>query len=411
MFNIVYGLLIRGYYLGILAASLFNRKARLWIMGQRQSRAILKSGERIDKPVAWFHCASLGEFEQGRPVIEAYRKKKPDTFILLTFFSPSGYEIRKDYQYADRVLYLPVDFKCNTLKFLEYFHPGFAVFIKYEFWYHYLEQLHNRNIPTYLISANFRDSHWFFKWYGTSFRKVLGYFTHLFVQNKQSASLLSAHGFQNVMVAGDTRFDRVVHLAENRKSIPVAESFSSDKTVVVAGSTWKEDEELLVRYINESDSGTKWILAPHEIHEGRLRYITSNLKVPFIRFSEADENMDENIKVLLIDNIGLLSSLYGYGHLAYIGGGFGKGIHNILEPATYGIPVIFGPCFKKFQEANDLIENKGAYTISSYEELMNTLTSLISNPQTIKKSGNIAKSYVNDHLGATKSIVDILLIL
>ena len=410
MFHILYGIVIRTYYFFILLASTFSAKARLWIRGRRETERRLKENWAIQKKVAWFHCASLGEFEQGRPVIEAFKDKRPDAYILITFFSPSGYEVRKNYEGADSILYLPLDTKRKTKNFISAIQPQWVIFVKYEFWYNLLSELYRRTIPTYLISANFRTSNWFFKWYGQPFLKIIGGFHHIFVQNNHSANLLSEHGIHNVTVSGDTRFDRVQQISRSQKKIPEVALFKGDHYLVVAGSTWKEDEELLIKYINTDTKELKWIIAPHEIPETHIRQITSELKVPYTRFSQFKRKYEPDSRVLIIDNIGLLSSLYGYGNMAYVGGGFSKGIHNILEPATFGLPVIFGPRFQKFQEAVDLIKEGGAFPINSYEELMNILDSFFHNPESIYECGKHSERYVKNNLGATKIIVDNLLI-
>jgi 3-deoxy-D-manno-octulosonic-acid transferase len=409
MFRIVYGFIISLYFFLILLASPFHKKARLWIRGRKATDRLLRERWPVEKKVAWFHCASLGEFEQGRPVIEAFRSQRPDVYILITFFSPSGYEIRKNYSGADQVIYLPIDIKRKARMFIAAIQPHWAVFVKYEFWYNLLTELHKKNIPAYLISASFRPSSWFFNWYGKSFLNILTTFDHLFVQNTDSANLLAMYGIANVTVSGDTRFDRVHQIARNHVAIPRAEAFKNGHYLAIAGSTWKEDEDLLIRYINQDAHGEKWILAPHEIHESHIHRITSNLTVPYVRFSQFDKPKEPDPKVLIIDNIGLLSSLYKYGNIAYIGGGFGKGIHNVLEPAAFGLPVIFGPRFHKFQEAVGLIKQGGGFPIQSYEELMNTLDSFFNNPKAFDECGNHSEKFIKDHLGATKIIVDKLL--
>ncbi|MDX2444780.1 MAG: glycosyltransferase N-terminal domain-containing protein [Bacteroidales bacterium] len=409
MVRLVYGVTLRIYNAVLLLASLFNKKARLWVDGRKGLFDKLGSELEGKSNIVWFHCASLGEFEQGRPVIEEYKRKKPNIYILLTFFSPSGYEIRKNYEGADSVFYLPLDSKRNANRFINIVNPSIVIFVKYEFWLNYLQQLWQRNIPVFLISANFRRNQWFFKWYGKSFRKIFKFYTHLFVQNKSSEEILSDFGISDVTVAGDTRFDRVSQLALNPRPIQVAESFKNGKFLIVAGSTWIPDEEILCKYINESNNDLKWILAPHEIGSAHIDKIESLLHKSYFRFSEASTSDVENASVMIIDNIGMLSFLYAYGEIAYVGGGFGVGIHNILEPACFGIPIIFGPTYHKFQEASDLVNEGGAFSIGSYEELMNRLNNLLISPETIAKSREIAKSYVNNNNGATSMIVNNLL--
>jgi len=357
----------------------------------------------------WFHCSSLGEFEQGRPVIEEYKKHNPKAFIVLTFFSPSGYEIRKNYENADLILYLPLDIKKNVNKFLDLIKPKIVVFVKNEFWYNYLHQLWLRNIPLFLISANFREDNWFFKSYGRSFRKMLGFFSYIFVQNEQSLKILNRHSIENVTIAGDTRVDRVYQISKEVKENSVIEKFKNQKILIVAGSSWKQDEELLIKYINESGNNLKWIIAPHEIKKENILRIQKSITRPSVKYSTYKEKQDSNAEVLVIDNIGMLSSLYKYGDIAYIGGGFGKGIHNILEPATFGIPVIFGPNYKKFREACELRKQGGAMPVNDFSDLEKIFNELIYNDEVRQKAGNISKKYIKDNLGSAQLIVDKLL--
>jgi len=357
----------------------------------------------------WFHCSSLGEFEQGRPVIEEYKKHNPKAFIVLTFFSPSGYEIRKNYENADLILYLPLDIKKNVNKFLDLIKPKIVVFVKNEFWYNYLHQLWLRNIPLFLISANFREDNWFFKSYGRSFRKMLGFFSYIFVQNEQSLKILNRYNIENVTIAGDTRVDRVYQISKEVKENSVIEKFKNQKILIVAGSSWKQDEELLIKYINESGNNLKWIIAPHEIKKENILRIQKSITRPSVKYSTYKEKQDSNAEVLVIDNIGMLSSLYKYGDIAYIGGGFGKGIHNILEPATFGIPVIFGPNYKKFREACELRKQGGAMPVNDFSDLEKIFNELIYNDEVRQKAGNISKKYIKDNLGSAQLIVDKLL--
>jgi 3-deoxy-D-manno-octulosonic-acid transferase len=408
--KIIYNLGIRIFSFGLFITSIFNKKVRLFRSGRTGIFEIIQKKIDPGEKIIWFHCASLGEFEQGRPVIESVREKRPGHKILLTFFSPSGFEVRKNYELADYVFYLPVDTKKNAERFVRLVNPEIVVFVKYEFWYHYISTLFRKKIPVYLISSNFRTNQIFFKWYGKFFRRMLPMFTHLFVQNQRSKELLVSVQVDQVTVAGDTRFDRVDTIAKQRREIPVIEAFRQDCFTLVAGSTWKEDEDILIRVINEYRKGLKWILVPHVIHEDHIARIIRLLNRPVIRFSETKSNDCSNADVLIIDNIGMLSSLYYYGDIAYIGGGFGKGIHNILEASAYGIPVLFGPEYTAFQEAIDLINLEGAFSVKSYKELMNILQRLEGNPEHLKNSGTTAKNYVKSHLGATKSIVEKLLI-
>jgi 3-deoxy-D-manno-octulosonic-acid transferase len=391
-----------------LLASLFNRKARLWIKGRKGIFDKIKELVRDKKNLFWFHASSLGEFEQGRPLIEALKNKNKSIKILLTFFSPSGYEIRKNYKPADYIFYLPLDTKINALRFIKSVNPSNAFFIKYEFWYHFLNQLKINNIPVYLISANFRQNQVFFKWYGGWFRNMLHKFTRIFVQNKKSEFLLKQIGLDNVTVSGDTRFDRVAEIARHAKTIEIAEKFRHGNPVIIGGSTWEKDEEILVEFINKSSIDIKYIIAPHEIHESSIQRIMKSINKPVIRFSSATIANINDYQVLVIDNIGMLSSLYRYADIAYIGGGFGVGIHNILEAATFGLPLVFGPNYGKFQEAVDLVESGGAFPVNSFASLKIQFENLLGKSKK-NEAGRIAREYVLKNQGATDIILDIIL--
>ncbi len=407
--RLIYDLGIRIYFLGILFASVFNHKAKLWISGR--SRLLDRIAEEVDpdQPMTWVHCSSLGEFEQGRPVIEKIRKEFPEKKILLTFYSPSGYEVRKNYGEASHVFYLPLDTKRNVRKFLELVTIEQAFFVKYEFWHHFLSGLKSQNIPAYLISGIFREKQVFFKWYGSWYLKILHTFEHLFVQQKSSLDLLSAHGITNASVSGDTRFDRVYEITRKVGSDERFQSFCGDSTVIVAGSTWPADEDIIIRFMNESGLSCKWIIAPHEIHEQGIKKLIGQIPGRVQRYTDLLENELENTDVLVIDSIGLLSSLFQYASITYIGGGFGNGIHNTLEAAAFGKPVIFGPNFSRFQEAIDLQSCNAAFPISGFEEFKSALTRLIADPGLLKKSGDSAGEYVKSMLGASTQIVDFAL--
>lgn len=384
-------------------ASLFNEKAKLLVKGRSET---IKKLEYLSftKPVIWFHAASLGEFEQGRPIIESIKKRFPDRVILLTFFSPSGYEVRKNYSFADYVLYLPGDTNRNAHYFINKIKPEMAFFIKYEFWYHYLRTLNERNIPVYGISVIFRKHQPFFKWYGVWFKKMLSFYTKLYLQDKKSEELYNQIGYTNCEVCGDTRFDRVLEISESIKDIEIARRFVDNcNKVIVAGSTWVKDEILIARYINQHPD-VKIIIAPHEVHEEHVLKLESLFHVPKFRYTQAPHNV-EDFQVMVVNTIGLLSSLYRYGNIAYIGGGFGKGIHNTLEAATFGMPVIFGPKFKKFKEAVDLIEVGGGYSVSNYDALDEQLVALFRDDTSLVESGNSAVGYVKSMSGATKIIM------
>lgn len=405
--HLFYSLGIRVYFLAILSASVLNKKARQWISGRKKILQKIADQVKPNENILWFHISSLGEFEQGRPVIEAIRKKYDGYKVLITFFSPSGYEIRKNYTGADYVFYLPADTMHNAKRFVEIIKPAKVFFVKYDFWYNYLKVLDRKNIPVYLISGIFRKDQIFFRWYGKWYKKVLGFFTFFFVQNQESLELLNAAGFSNAMVSGDTRFDRVVEIAGQALHIELVDNFCvGDKQVVVCGSTWEKDEYLLLKYINESDDSIKFVIAPHEIHESHIQKIVSGLDKSWVRFSQAMKQQMSEKKVLIIDNIGMLSSLYKYGDVAYIGGGFGVGIHNILEAATFGLPVVFGPNYKKFREAVDLIGLKGAFSINDYSELTSVLSFLLNDKREKGRAGETAKNYVSVNKGSSLIILN-----
>jgi 3-deoxy-D-manno-octulosonic-acid transferase len=396
----IYSLLIRLF-------SLFNEKAKLFVQGRKNWKENLSSKIDGNSKYIWFHCSSLGEFEQGRPVIEELKSQFPEYKIALTFFSPSGYEIRKNYPLADVVAYLPLDTKRNAQTFLEIVKPEKAFFVKYEFWYFYISELKRRNIPLYIISAIFRDNQQFFKnsHWGLWYRNILFKVDHLFVQNEKSGELLKSAGLSNFTITGDTRFDRVAAIARDSKKLPIVEKFKGNSILIIAGSTWKPDEELLAAFINQS-ANIKFIIAAHEVSATNINRIHQLLKKPAISFSKVTETEIDKYDVLIIDSVGLLSSLYRYGDVAYIGGGFGVGIHNILEAATFGLPVIFGPNYKKFKEAVDLISEGGAFSISNAGELRQTLNTLINDKNEHGKATEICRNYVAKNVGSTKHIVE-----
>jgi 3-deoxy-D-manno-octulosonic-acid transferase len=354
--------------------------------------------------IIWFHAASLGEFEQGRPVMEAFRKKYPSYKILLTFFSPSGYEIRKNYEGADYIFYLPIDTPGNAKRFITLVNPKIVVFIKYEFWFNYIRILHQKQVPLFIISAIFRKEQYFFKWYGSWFRKMLSKFTFFFVQNDESLELLKSIGIEKVMKSGDTRFDRVKEIASNKKSFPLIEKFAAGYKVLLAGSSWPPDEAIIQKL--PEDKARKIIIAPHEIHEEHIAAIENRLgKEKTLRYSKADETSILTAEILIVDGMGFLSSLYQYCDVAYIGGGFGKAIHNILEAVTFGKPVIFGPAYHKFKEAVDLIELGGAFTVKNEQEFITIFGKLNSDREFYDRASAICKAYVKENCGATESIL------
>ena len=405
----MYSLIIHLYAFFIELISPFHKKARLMRLGQWKTNGILR--EKIDRNAKyiWFHASSLGEFEQGRPLIEKIKAEHPEYKILLTFFSPSGYEVRKNYEGADVVCYLPFDTPYRVKKFLDLSKPVMAIFIKYEFWDNYLSELKRRNIPVYIVSAIFRKEQLFFKWYGGMYRKVLSYFTHIFVQDDASRELLSKYGVTNVSVFGDTRFDRVQDVYKNTKQVPMVDLFvnnnrSDNQLTMVAGSSWQQDEEVYLNYFNEHPE-LKLIIAPHEIHKDHLMHIESMLKRPSIRLSEATEKDIKGKSCLIVDSFGLLSSIYRYGDLAYIGGGFGAGIHNVLEAAVYGMPVIFGPKYQKFKEARDLLQVGGAFSITDEKTFESKMEELSTYRDLLDAAGAAAGDFVKSNIGATNRII------
>ena len=386
-----------------LAALFGHRKAKQLVAGQAQVITELQEwrATTCGMPVLWIHVASVGEFEQARPIIERLHRELPFRKVLLTFFSPSGYELRKNYQLVDKVLYLPFATHRNAKKWLEVLAPEMAVFVKYEFWPAYLNALKKNDIPTYLISAIFRPKQLFFKPWGKAYLKLLYTFKHIFVQDSSSADLLQQHGIANVTVAGDTRFDRVVEVRKIAKDLPIVDGFVADaERVIVAGSTWPKEEEMFARYLAEHED-VKLVLVPHEIHSDHLHQIFQYFEGRYVRYTEATAASVDKCRVLLVDTIGLLSSIYRYGHVAYIGGGFGAGIHNTLEAAVYGMPVVFGPKWQKFREARGLLNAGAAKSVKNYREFAAALDSAFENQQAM---GQAATNYVNSELGATEKI-------
>ncbi len=390
------------FYILMKFASLWHPKAKLWVNGRQHWEEELRSKVGKIESSVWFHFASLGEFEQGRPVLEALKKAEPETNIVISFFSPSGYEIHKNYPLAKAVCYLPLDSPRNAQKLIALIKPKYAVFTKYEYWFYFFRTLQQQHIPLYLVSAIFRQNQVFFKCYGGFYRQMLGFISYFFVQNEESKTLLNSLGITKVVVSGDTRFDRVAENAKNKIKLKEIEAFCGSQKVLVAGSTWPADEALLNSII-ENYTDWKFIIAPHEIAETNLKQLEKQLFGKTIRYSNLQGAKLTLPQVLIIDNIGLLSSLYSFGHVAYIGGGFGKGIHNTLEAAAFGLPVIFGPNYQKFQEAKDLIELKAGFSISNQAELNDCFNLLQAG--THKEAGKQAKAYVDSQKGATTQIL------
>ncbi len=402
--KILYAIGVFLYSVLIRLAANVNAKAKLRRKGVKSTFETLKNFN--SENVIWLHCASLGEFEQGRPLIEKIKKQYPNYQIALSFFSPSGYEIRRNYESADIVFYLPGDSPKNARKIISFLKPKIVFFVKYEFWYWYIKELKNKQIPTYLISGIFRKNQIFFKFYGSFFRKILKNFTHLFVQNKKSVDLLKSYGIANVSVAGDTRFDRVFEISKNRKQFKIIENFISDKFVFVAGSTWKPDEDIIFNFINKQNiKNIKFIIAPHEIKNENINRILNLTGKEIIRYSDCTDENIADADVMLIDNIGMLSSLYAYANIAYIGGGFGAGIHNTLEAAVYGIPVLFGTNYHKFDEAKELIKRKAGFSIAGKDEFDKLLQKFLNNPDFRIQSGKNAEIYVKENIGASEKIL------
>lgn len=405
----IYNLGIFFYSLSIRIASLFNHKAKLWLNGRNDIFNKLRTALKNENSnLIWFHCASLGEFEQGRPIIEKIKETHPHYKILITFFSPSGYEIRKNYTGADYVFYLPIDTFANAKKFIEIVNPKIAFFIKYEFWYHYLSTLKNKQIPVYLISALFRKNQIFFKPYGSLYRNMLKCYDYIFVQDDDSMELLTELRHKNVCVSGDTRYDRVSEIAAQSKNLTIIEAFKADKNLIIAGSSWPQEEQLIATYIERKGFTHKFIIAPHDISETHLSQLERLfVKYKYIRYSKAEINNISEYDILIIDNIGLLSSLYKYADIAIIGGAFGSGLHNILEAAVYGCPVIFGPKYYRFPEAVDLLNIGGACSVRNTDELINDINFLAA-PENKEFLHKTCKDFVASRKGATEKIFNLI---
>ena len=414
----IYNIVIYFVLWGIAIASLFNEKVRKMWRGEREAFKILKQKVDPNAKYIWFHAASLGEFEQGRPLMERIRKEYPQYKILLTFYSPSGYEVRKNYEGADIICYMPVDTRLNAIRFLRLVRPVMAFFIKYEFWSNFLHILKHRNIPTYSVSSIFREDQVFFKWYGRNYAGVLKCFTRFFVQNEESKRLLEGIGITAVDVVGDTRFDRVLQIKEAAKQLPICEAFRTgvassqsadvphhDFKVFVAGSSWPPDENIFIPFFNEHKDW-RLLIAPHVIAEEHLKLILSLIKgKKVVRYTQTTPEEAAEADVLIIDCFGLLSSMYNYGDVAYIGGGFGVGIHNTLEAAVWNMPVIFGPNNKKFQEAQGLLKSGGGFEINTYEDFSGLMSSLMNDETFLKQAGDMAGAFVAHLAGATDKVL------
>ena len=396
----IYSFLIRIY-------SLKNKKAKLWIDGRKELFDKIVEFKKDDKrEVVWVHCASLGEFEQGRVLIEKIKNQKPHYAIVLTFFSPSGYEVRKNYTWADLIIYLPQDTPRNVQRFIYYLSPKKAFFVKYEYWYNYIDCLSKNKIPLYIVSAIFRPNQIFFKFYGKWFAQQLAKIEHFFVQDESSAKLLESINLKNYTITGDTRFDRVAQICSAPKRIPQFENLDKNKTIII-GSSWQKDEEVFAKLLDEY-SNLKLIVVPHEIDHERIASVESIFeKQKSIKLSKTDESSNlSEFNVIIVDSIGLLSSIYQYGFFAHIGGGFGKGIHNILEAACYGMPIIFGPNYEKFEEAKSLIKLGGAYCVKNHVDLKNIFEKKLNNEIEIRQASEISKKFVENNIGASDKIFD-----
>ncbi len=400
----VYDLALKCYYFAIWVASFFNRKAAQWIQGRKSAKQHILQQLDLNKPVVWVHCASLGEFEQGRPIIEQIKEQYPPYQILLTFFSPSGYEIRKDYDQADVVTYLPVDSKQNAAWLVKEIPVKLAVFVKYDLWYHYLNALQNAEIPTILVAALFRADQFYFKSYGRFMLKKIQGLSKIYVQNDSVKALLKQHGINDAITAGDPRVDRVFTIRRKASKYPLIESFIGQQNVFIIGSSWQEDEAILLPYINEQPAAFKYIIAPHQISEQKIKAIENQLSTPHLRYSNLENSNLKAINVLIIDNIGMLASLYQYADVVYIGGAFRTGLHNTLEPATFGVPILFGPKYHKFVEAQTLVNTEGAFSVTTIAELKKVMLDL-SDEGKRKQAGDKTEAYILENRGSTEKIM------
>ncbi len=404
---IVYQISIYLYYLAILIASIFNPKAKLWINGRKNIFKLLKNKFSENDNIYWFHCASLGEFEQGKPIIDKLKSTTENCKIVITFFSPSGYELRKNYKNADLVCYLPIDTPKNAKQFIDLTQPKQVFFIKYEFWYNYLAELHRQKIATFLIAGVFRKEQIFFKWYGTLHKKMLSYFTHFFVQNENSRKLLKNLNLNNVSLSGDTRLDRVYSNSLTPLPLPLIKLFKANKKIIVLGSSWQKEEEIIAEYIKSCKKDYKFIIAPHNINKNHIQNIKKLLSDNFICYAEAKKENIAFYKILIIDNIGILANIYQYTDIAFIGGGFTGSLHNILEPASFANVVLFGKKHSKFHEADELIKLNAAFNIADTDDLIAIINHLEVDDNLDKAKMN-AKNYIKNGIGASKIIFNIL---
>jgi 3-deoxy-D-manno-octulosonic-acid transferase len=404
--HFLYNLILQFAQFTLKIVALFSPKIKLFVEGRKNVFLTLEQKIKPTDKTIWFHAASLGEYEQGLPVIEEIKEKYPDHKIVVTFFSPSGYEVRKNNTIADVTIYLPLDTPKNAKQFLKLVHPDLVFFIKYEFWINYLDQLKKQNIPTYLISGIFREKQLFFKWYGGFYRKALDTFTHFFVQNENSKKLITQLGKTNVTVSGDTRFDRVVAILEKDNTLDFIAEFKNDSLTIVIGSSWPKDETLLIEYINSCTLDVKFIIAPHNIKTEQIENLKNSITKKTILFSEKENKDLSQFNVFIIDTIGILTKIYSYADIAYVGGGFGNpGVHNILEPATFGVPIIIGSNYSHFEEATSLVHLGGCISITNQKELEQALSFLIQNNEARHNKGQICNAFVQKNKGATNSIM------
>ena len=402
----LYNLLVVSAGFLLKGVAFFSPKIKLFVVGRKEVFSILKEKIKPTDKTIWFHAASLGEYEQGLPVIEKVKEKYPTHKIVVTFFSPSGYEVRKNNPIADVTVYLPLDTKANAATFIDLVHPEMVFFIKYEFWPNYLHELRKKSIKTYLISGIFREKQAFFKWYGGFYRKALQTFEYFFVQNEKSKQLIQSIGFTNVRISGDTRFDRVVSILERDNSLDFIEDFKDNTTTIVIGSSWPKDEKLLVEYINQASNDVKFILAPHNIKTEQIKELQNSVTKKTILFSEKENKNLTEFSVFIIDTIGLLTKIYSYADIAYVGGGFGNpGVHNILEPATFGVPIVIGPNYAHFAEATALVNMEGCISIANETELKNAFDLLLQNEDERYEKGHICSTFVQMNKGATALIL------
>jgi len=412
--KLLYNIFILLYLSSIKAASLFNGKAKQWVDGRKDILSRIKEEQLSDKQIIWVHCASLGEFEQARPVIEKLKATYPDHSIFLTFFSPSGYEIRKNYELADYIYYLPIDTRKNARQFINYVNPKLVVFIKYEFWFNYIDELYRNKIPQIFVSVIFRPSQHFFSAWGGWYARQLNKLTYIFVQNEESIELLDSIGIHHAQVSGDTRFDRVIQLPDDPTTFPIIENFKGSSRLLMAGSTWQPGEKILFDLLHKSEVDIKLVIAPHLINKEHITDLVSRFQdfnpVLYSQVSEYEGSKQkskmEQSKVMIIDSIGMLSQLYRYADIAYIGGGFGVGIHNLLEASTYGIPVLYGPNYKRFREAVELRDNRGGFPINNSDEFSEIFQMLMRDKHEYQKSASVARQYVINNAGATELVIN-----